>query len=111
MKKSGLNKISSLGIVLAALLMSGQTAMAKADLVFVHNASPYHVWSDLVQCQHDLRNANNGCDSFGYKSFCGKSMFSTSATSNIAKDRWARGQNVLLYANNGSNKKVCNIKP
>lgn len=111
MKKLSIKRRTPIGIAMVTLLLSGPAAMAKADLVFVHNASPYHVWSDLVKCQYDMRNAGNGCDNFGYKSFCGKHMFSTSATSRIAKDRWGRGQNVLLYANNGSNEKVCNITP
>jgi hypothetical protein len=99
------------GFAAIAMLSSGSVALAKSDLVFVHNASPYHVWSDLEQCQYDLRNAGQGCDNFGHKSYCGKHMYSTSATRNVAKDRWARGQNVKLYANNGSNSVVCNITP
>ncbi len=104
-------KIVSAAFSAAVILSSGTVAFAKSDLVFIHNASPYHVWSDLQQCQYDLKNANRGCDNFGYKSFCGKHMYSTSSTSNVAKDRWARGQNVKLYANNGSNTVVCNITP
>jgi hypothetical protein len=99
------------GLTAIAMLSSGSAAFAKSDLVFIHNASPYHVWTSLEQCQYDLKDANRGCDNFGYKSFCGKHMFSTSSTSNVAKDRWARGQNVKLYANNGSNSVVCNITP
>ncbi len=101
------------GFAIAAVLSSGSAVFAKADLVFVHNASPYHVWSDLVQCQHDLRNANNGCDSFymGKNKSCGMHLFATSATGHVAKDRLGRRQNVKLFANNGSNSVVCNIKP
>lgn len=97
------------GLAATALISTVSTALAEPDLVFMHNASPYYVWTSLEQCQYDLRNANRGCDNFGYKDFCGHDMFSTSATSNVAKDRWGRGQNVKLYANNGSNNVVCNI--
>ncbi len=106
-----INNLLIAGLTATALISSANATWAKPDLVFMHNASPYHVWSDLEQCQYDLRNANRGCDSFGYKSFCGHHMFSTSSTSNVAKDRWSSGQNVKLFANNGSNTVVCNITP
>jgi len=106
-----IKKLTIAGAATFAMLSSGSVAFAKSDLVFIHNASPYHVWSDLQKCQSDLQHANRGCDTFGYKRFCGKNMYSTSSTSNVAKDKWKRGQTVTLYANDGSNRKVCAIKP
>ncbi|WP_162651626.1 hypothetical protein [Lentilitoribacter sp. Alg239-R112] len=97
-------------LIIVASLSIATPALAEGDLYYMHNGSPYFVWTSLKQCQYDLRNANRGCDNFGYKSFCGHHMYSTSATSNVAKDRWRRNQNVQLRDTN-TNSKVCNITP
>ncbi len=99
------------GIAALSFAFSAPAAWAQGDLVFMHNASPYFVWSDLVQCQHDLKSAKRGCDTFTNRNPCGVSMFSTSSTSNVAKLRLGRGDKVKLFHNNGTNNVFCVVKP
>lgn len=106
-------KLISVGVAAITALSFGATAHAKADLVFMHNASPYFVWSDLEACQYDHKDANLGCDSFihTYHDCRQRNLFATSATGRIAKSRLDSHQKVLLFQNDGRNTKFCTIKP
>ncbi|MBV1934424.1 MAG: hypothetical protein KUG59_07030 [Parvibaculaceae bacterium] len=99
------------GLAALSFFFAAPAAWAQGDLVFMHNASPYFVWSDLEQCIDDLKNVSNGCDSFTYRSFCGTWMFSSTGTSNVAKLRLNRGDKVKLFHNNGTNNVYCTVQP
>lgn len=105
LKKSVIAGLSALSFVFSA-----PVAWAQGDLVFMHNASPYFVWSDLNPCIDDLKNVSNGCDSFTSRQICGTFMYSSTGTSNVAKLRLNRGDTVKLYYNNGTNNVFCVVK-
>lgn len=106
-----INTLGAIGFATAIALSFGSAASAKADLVFMHNASPYFVWSNYEQCKRDLNRSGNPCKVFGNKrSYCGKNLYSNSAPSNVAKMRWKRRDYVQLF-HNGTNNKFCKINP
>ncbi len=102
-------------IVPAAVLaigavFSASSARAQGDLYFMHNASPYFVWSDLSICESDLSGTGNACVSWAADPFCGRYLWSTAATANVAGDRLIRKDNVTIRHTNG-NSEFCDVSP
>lgn len=95
----------------AVIFSMAPSAFARPDLTFVHNASPYFVWSNLTICNKDLKDAGYRSGTFGNKSsYCGKYLYSTESTIKLAKFRWKRHDNIQLYYRS-SNKNFCKITP
>lgn len=98
-------------VAATAVLSSGSAAFAESDLVFKHNSSWYHVYTNLEVCKGDHQYNSNTCAAFVNKKYCGINMYSTTSASNVAKDRLKRNQNVRVRTNDSAGRQVCNITP
>ncbi|MDG1286299.1 MAG: hypothetical protein P8P30_01905 [Rickettsiales bacterium] len=105
-----IKKLITFSAAIAAFSTMSAPALAEGDLVFMHNASPYQVWTDLKACQNDVKKSGHKCGFFssGRSNNCDSTfLYSFEMPNNIARDRWERKEDVVLYANDGSNRKVC----
>ena len=106
---------SRYAIVPAAVLafgaiFSASAAGAQGDLYFMHNASPYFVWSDLSVCESNLSGSGNPCVSWGSTPFCGRHLWATPATTRVAGDRLNSNRNLTIRHTNG-NSEFCDLTP
>ena len=100
-------------LVASALAVGGViaagAASAQGNLYYMHNASAYYAWSDLSICEIDLASSGNTCVSWGDRK-CGRYIWATSATTNVASDKLRRNDTVILRHTNG-NSEFCRLEP
>jgi hypothetical protein len=100
-------------LVASALAIGGMfaagAASAQGNLYYMHNASAFYVWSDLSICESDLASSGNTCVSWG-SSKCGRKVWATAATTNVARDKLGRNDAVVLRHTNG-NSEFCRLEP
>jgi hypothetical protein len=88
-----IKKLASPVVAIVVAMSSATMAYAKADLYFMHNGSPYFIWSDRDKCVNDMRNNSNKCVTIRV---CGHGFASTKATLNLANDKYNRNEKVVV---------------
>ena len=83
------------------MIFAASTAFAEPDMYYLHNGSPYFIWSDLETCEHDLSQSGNSCANWTTRDFGGQLVWSTQATKNVAIDRLDRNDEVRIRHLNG----------
>lgn len=102
---------STLAAVIAVVgaTLVGTAASAEGDLYFMHNGSPYFVWSDRSICEIDLTPGGNPCISWGSTPFCGRLLWGSPTSTNVAGDKLNRNDVVNLRHTNG-NSEFCKLE-
>ncbi|WP_122077024.1 hypothetical protein [Pseudophaeobacter sp. EL27] len=95
-------------IVIGATLV-GKAASAEGDLYFMHNGSPYFVWSELSRCEVDLTPGGNPCVSWGSIPFCGRLLWGSPTSTSVAGGKLERNDVVNLRHTNG-NTEFCKLE-
>ena len=111
LKSTGKKTPSTLAAALIAMgtTLIGSAASAQGDLYFMHNGSPYFVWSDRSICEIDLTKGGNPCISWGSIPFCGRLLWGSPTSTNVAGDRLNRNDVVNLRHTNG-NSEFCKLE-
>lgn len=81
-------------------------AFAEGDLVFMHNASPYFIWTERDACVNDMRFNSNKCVTFRV---CGNHYASTEATLNVGADKFNRYEPIVVRRRD-TNSVVCTMQ-
>jgi hypothetical protein len=84
---------SATALVVVSIIATTEAVSAEGDLYFMHNGSPFFVWTDRDDCVNDMRNNSNQCVTFRV---CGNPFASTEATLNVANDMYNRNQPIVV---------------
>lgn len=97
--------MAAIGMAASLSFWAGPAA-AEGDLYFMHNGSPYFIWTNRDNCVNDMRYNNNKCVIFRV---CGSDYFSTQATLNVGVDKYNRNERIAVKGSY-NNKVFCTIQ-
>lgn len=101
--------LTAVGTSACILAGSVTASLAEGDYWFPHSAHFYDLYSHFPTCEREYGGIGKYCYAIG--TYCGIEYFAEESIVDLAKRKWAAGQDVAIHQNWGSEELACRVSP